>query len=110
MQLQKHVIVMIINGKQRMKTSELIIIIFGFSFMFFCSGILVGQIYERKKINNYLIDHLETEQLVIEDNKCQPYFPDFPNNQGMVIYPETGLMIIDFPDNMKIIIEQEGVQ
>lgn len=76
----------------------------------FFIGFLTGKEYNQRQNQKQWTEFLEAEQAIIEDSKCQPYFPDFRDGQGIVIYPETGLMVIDFPDNIKILIEKEGCE
>lgn len=71
-------------------------------------GFTIGRKYESAKNHHQFINILENEKIPPLPTKCEPYFPDFPNSEGVVIYPETGLMIIDFPDNVKVLVEKEG--
>lgn len=65
-------------------------------FFYYCSKI--------NKDNQKNIKH----EIVNQEN--MPHLPDFPPGKGVLIYPDKGLLIIKFPDNIKIIVEKEGIQ
>lgn len=44
----------------------------------------------------------------IGEQENMPCFPEFPPGKGIALYPDRGVLIIKFPDNVKIIVEQEG--
>ncbi len=52
--------------------------------------------------------NIHDEQLNIGNQENMPYKIEFPSDTGVILYPARGILIMKFPDNIEIMVKQDG--